>query len=208
MQSKINKKAIFIVIALIASLGVTLLAGGRALNLLSRASGGNFDSSTVSISQITANSATITFTTPNPATTIIDYGVNPTNLTLSSSDIDRTSHSIILNLLTPATTYYFTIKIGDSKYDNNGLPWTFTTSATLSGLPTPTKAAPLIRSATPTLTGAASISVVPTKPKSSATCSDVAKHMGSIKGSPNYDSTFDLNTDGVINSADMGLCSK
>ena len=32
-----------------------------------------------------------------------------------------------LTLLSPGTTYYFDIQVGDKKYDNGGIPWTFTT---------------------------------------------------------------------------------
>jgi len=55
-----------------------------------------------------------------------------------------------LTLLSPNTTYYFDIRVGDKKYDNGGVPWTFTTKSTeksiaptaeitkASGKPTPT----------------------------------------------------------------------
>jgi hypothetical protein len=46
-----------------------------------------------------------------------------------------------LTLLSPSTTYYFQIRIGDKKFDNGGVPWTFTTKAvekTVSPEPSPT----------------------------------------------------------------------
>ncbi|MFA5770077.1 MAG: hypothetical protein WC894_01115, partial [Patescibacteria group bacterium] len=49
------------------------------------------------------------------------------------------THTIDLTLLSPSTTYYFDIRVGDTKYDNGGVPWTFTTkSAETSVVSTPT----------------------------------------------------------------------
>lgn len=193
-ESKKNLKTIFIVVGLLISLGVMLALGNRIYNLLAKASGSPPEN--VEISQITTNSAMITFTTTSASSVLIEYGTNPTNLTLFANDTDTTSHKIVLSLLTPNTTYYFHIKIGDTTHDNSGVPWTFTTESNRASLPTPTLGVTKAPSLQP---GSTSSTVV---------CGDIAGRMGSRRGSPQYDSKYDLNSDGVVNSVDMSLCKK
>jgi hypothetical protein len=38
-------------------------------------------------------------------------------------------HSVTIELLAPATTYYFTVRIGDEIYNNGGEPWIFATKS-------------------------------------------------------------------------------
>jgi len=193
-QSSINTKTILIVLLLVVSLGVMILAGNRIYNLLAKAGGSAAEN--VQVSQVTTNTVTISFSTADPSSSLIEYGTNPTSLTLFANDTDATNHQIILSLLTPNTTYYFHIKIGENVYDNNGVPWSFTTASNNSLLPTLTLA--------PTL-GTTSGSGGRSGP---VTCSDVATRMGTRRGSSNYDVKYDLNGDGIINSLDMSLCGK
>lgn len=189
-----NKKAIFLIVGLLLTLGVILLGGSRVYNLLAKASGN--DPQNVQIVQVTANSATVAFTTVSSTQTLVEYGTNPTNLTLFASDtVSTTDHKIALSLLTPATTYYLHIKVGDKVYDNSGLPWTFTTI----GVQQPAVTSPTI-ALRPT-TAVASVSAA-TK------CSEIAKRIGAVRGAVNYDPKYDLNSDGIINSADLTLCYK
>src|SRR3989344_3797015 len=176
-QSSINTKTILIILLLVVSLGVMLLAGNRILSLLARAGGSPPEN--VQVSQVSTNTATISFTTADPSSSLIEYGTNPTSLTLFANDTDATSHQIILSLLTPNTTYYFHIKIGENVYDNSGVPWSFTTASNNSLLPTLTLAATVV----PTSAGGGAAGVV--------TCSDVATRMGAKRGSSNYDVKYD-----------------
>src|SRR3989344_5741120 len=176
-QSSINTKTILIILLLVVSLGVMLLAGNRILSLLARAGGSPPEN--VQVSQVTTNTATISFTTVDSASSLIEYGTNPTSLTLFANDTDATSHQIMLSLLTPNTTYYFHIKMGENVYDNSGVPWSFTTASNNSLLPTLTLAATIA----PTSAGGGAAGVV--------TCSDVATRMGAKRGSSNYDVKYD-----------------
>lgn len=95
----------------------------------------------VIISEITQNSATISWTTAVETQAVIEYGTSATALNFFAPEAQRSKkHQVDLTLLSPSTTYYFQIRIGDKKYDNGGVPWTFTTkSATAtSSLTTPT----------------------------------------------------------------------
>jgi hypothetical protein len=85
----------------------------------------------VTIADITQNSATVSWTTGVETQAVIEYGTSPTALNFFAPEATRTKeHKIELTLLSPATTYYFQIRINDKKYDNGGVPWTFTTKGT------------------------------------------------------------------------------
>ncbi len=195
------KKTILIIVGLLLALGVMLLAGSRVYNLLAKA-GGSSQPDNVQITQITANSAVVTFTTASSKQTLIEYGTDSANLTLFANDTETTDHKISLSLLTPNTSYFLHIKIDGKVYDNGGVPWTFTTSGTnLPTLKSPTTLPSLAATLVPKLSPASSSA-------QKISCGEVAKRIGSTKGSPNYDVKYDLNSDGIINSADMALCGK
>ncbi len=89
--------------------------------------------SDIATSDITGNSATITWTTDEISDGVVNYGEN-TALGSSESDAAMvTSHSITLTNLSESTAYYYEVKSTDasSNYtvdDNNGSYYTFTTT--------------------------------------------------------------------------------
>lgn len=90
----------------------------------------------VVISNISTNSVTISWTTNQETQGIIEYGTTPTALNFFAPEAQKTkNHSVDLTLLSPSTTYYFQIRIGDKKFDNGGVPWTFSTKAVEKTLP-------------------------------------------------------------------------
>ena len=88
----------------------------------------------VQATDIALTSATIIWTTDEPADSVVNYG-NTTALGLTASDASLvTSHSVSLGGLDPATTYYYEVQstdgAGNTASDNNGgLYYTFITSA-------------------------------------------------------------------------------
>jgi len=88
----------------------------------------------VATSNITSDSATITWDTDEASDSVVNYGEN-TALGSSESDAAMvTSHSITLTNLSESTAYYYEVKSTDasSNYtvdDNNGSYYTFTTAA-------------------------------------------------------------------------------
>jgi len=77
---------------------------------------------------VTSNSATVVFETEKPVSSLVSYGTSADNLSLFSTESQQTaSHSITLSYLAPNTTYYYTVKIAEKTYDNNGQPYSFTT---------------------------------------------------------------------------------
>ena len=82
----------------------------------------------VVISEVSENSAKISWTTGIETQGVVEYGTSPTSLNFFAPEAKKTKeHEVDLTLLTPKTTYYFQIRIGDKKFDNGGVPWTFTT---------------------------------------------------------------------------------
>ncbi len=82
----------------------------------------------VVISNIERNSVRINWTTGVDTQGVIEYGTSPTALNFFAPEAEKTkNHSVDLTLLSPSTTYYFVIRIGEKRYDNGGVPWTFTT---------------------------------------------------------------------------------
>jgi len=112
----------------------------------------DFEPKDVVISNIGQNSATITWTTGAETQGVIEYGTTPTALNFFAPESVQTkNHNVDLTLLSPSTTYYFQIRVNDKKYDNGGVPWTFTTKTvekTAIPSPSPTE----IPSPTPAIT--------------------------------------------------------
>lgn len=115
--------------------GFKILSGS-----LTRAS--DYEPRDVVISNIGQNSAKISWSTGIETQGVVEYGTSPTALNFFAPEPQKTkNHLVELTLLSPSTTYYFQIRIGDKKYDNGGVPWTFTTKSiekTQPSVPSPT----------------------------------------------------------------------
>mgnify|MGYP001035709701 CR=1 FL=1 len=146
--TKISSIVIGVVIAVILGL-MALNMGG----VFTRAS--DVEPRDVVISDISQNNAKISWATGIETQGVVEYGTTPTALNFFAPEASRTkNHLVELTLLSPQTTYYFQIRIGDKKYDNGGVPWTFTTKGAENQSPTqPTPTItlpPKIQSPTPT----------------------------------------------------------
>ena len=98
----------------------------------------------VVVSTIEKNSAKLSWATGVDTQAVVEYGTSPTALNFFAPEATKgKTHSLDLTLLSPSTTYYFDIRVGDKKYDNGGVPWTFTTKGAEKSVPTvsPTSAA-------------------------------------------------------------------
>lgn len=88
----------------------------------------DFEPRDVVVSNSSQNSAKISWSTGEETQAVVEYGTTPTTLNFFAPEASKMkNHSQDLTLLSPNTTYYFQIRIGDKKYDNGGVPWTFTT---------------------------------------------------------------------------------
>ena len=84
----------------------------------------------VVVSDITTNSVKINYATGIKTQGVVEYGVSPTALnSLAPESESGVNHEINLTLLSESTTYYFQINIAGKKYDNAGVPCTFSTKS-------------------------------------------------------------------------------
>lgn len=99
----------------------------------------DYEPTDVVVSNIEKNSVKISWTTGVETQAIVEYGTSPTALNFFAPEATREkNHSLDLTLLSPSTTYYFDIRVGDKKYDNGGVPWTFTTKGVEASVSAPT----------------------------------------------------------------------
>jgi hypothetical protein len=142
MNNPVVKKSLAIVIGLVIFVILVFAAfrifGTRAADL---------EPQDVVVSNIEKNSARLSWASGVDTQAVVEYGTSPTALNFFAPEATKgKSHSLDLTLLSPSTTYYFDIRVGDKKYDNGGVPWTFTTkgaekSVTTSPTPSPTTGA-------------------------------------------------------------------
>lgn len=175
------KKVLAIVIGVVLGIIVIFLAFTLAQNLLTRAT--NVKPQDVVISNVTQNSAKVTWTTDQETLSNIEYGTSATSLNFSAPETEKTkSHSVDLTLLSKNTTYYFQIAVGDQKYDNGGIPWTFTTKSDgevkTETVPIASPTAALTTTVAPTLPAAVSPTAATTGTCNFTNCEDMKANFG------------------------------
>jgi len=146
MNNQKTMKILAVFIGVLVFIGLMMLTfqliGTRAAD---------FEPRDVVVSNIDKNSVKVSWATGVDTQGVIEYGTTPTALNFFAPEASKEkNHSVDLTLLSPNTTYYFDIRIGDKKYDNGGVPWTFTTKNTQeSTVPEPTATKPVQATVTP-----------------------------------------------------------
>jgi len=139
MNNPTLKKVLAIVIGIILFIVLVYLGfkifGTRAAD---------YEPRDVVVSNIEKNSVKISWATGIDTQAVVEYGTSPTALNFFAPEAQKgKTHSVDLTLLSPSSTYYFQIRVGDQKYDNGGVPWTFTTKGTQESaqpvVPSPTQ---------------------------------------------------------------------
>ena len=139
---KVSAIVIGIVIFVVLVFGYFTIFGTRAAD---------FEPRDVIVSNIEKNSVRATWATGVDSQGVVEYGTTPTALNFFAPEATKTkTHSIDLTLLSPNTTYYFDVRVGDTKYDNGGVPWTFTTKGAETSVGTTPTIAPTQAVAQPT----------------------------------------------------------
>jgi len=159
----------------------------------------------VRVANISANSATISWQTAEPVVGQVEYGTTPGSFLLRATETSpTTNHNISLSPLLPETIYYFRIRVGEEIYDDNGAPYSFTTKEAVAKMPSPGVSptlplvSPTVVISRPTVTPTQNLSPV-ISPTEKYTLDDFQKVFGTSNAE------FDINKDGVVNSADWIL---
>lgn len=170
-------------------LGGLILGFGEARSFLSRAEGSCIPSS-VEETNLTANSIEITFSTEKVCLTEMSYGTSPESMLLRVPESTAAlNHRFKLSPLLPSTTYYYQV-VADGK--KTGSARSFLTQRT--GVPENIASRPT--------------SVPASLPTAIPSGSAAYKLDDFVKQYGTANSTFDIDKNGVVNSADWLLYQK
>lgn len=139
-MTKIKKYLPMIVGILIA---IPLAIGAFFLTQGAMTRAGSVAPTDILVTKITDSSATISWTTDKESTGVVEYGTSPSQMVFFAPEATaKSQHSVELTLLQSKTPYYFIIRIGDTVYNKDGIPYTFTTkgSSTTTGNNAPIRA--------------------------------------------------------------------
>lgn len=127
-------KTIGLIVFMLLVLGGVIFLGRGASTYLAKAS--SCQAQKVSATNVSENSAVITWQSEDISQGRVEYGTNASNLTFSAPEATSgKDHNVRLTLLTPNTVYYYLVTIGTNKCDSSGqvcttscVPWSFTTA--------------------------------------------------------------------------------
>lgn len=197
---KKNIKAIIVILILLLT-GVLSVFGLRAAKTyLSGAAGGTEPNGVRVLADST--SSTISWQTTKEAQGTVEYGTSPASLLLRALETKPvTTHRVVVSPLKAGTTYYFRIRVGDSVYDNNGIPYSFKTKVRAEGVETD--------EITSVLEPTTAVEVV--TPTSIPVRGEVIKVTECVKSDfkdkfGTKDARYDLDDNGVVNTRDWIKC--
>ncbi|MBU2592294.1 MAG: fibronectin type III domain-containing protein [Patescibacteria group bacterium] len=197
-----NIKKIIIILILVLA-GVLAVVGLNAARTYLGGAAGGSEPKSVRV-QADVKSATISWESDKESQGVIEYGTTPASLLLRALEASETaSHRVLLSPLKTNATYYFRIRVGETVYDNNGIPYSFKTKEDDSVSETGSSGG--------TDTGGAKVTQVPVQvvtPAAEAatgkiTKCDLAEFKKNFGGSnPKYD----LDDSGTVNTKDWIKC--
>ena len=223
-------KVLGLVVLLLLVLGGVIVLGKGASSYLAKAS--SCQAQKVSATNVSENSAVITWQSEDISQGRVEYGTNAMNLTFSAPEATSgKDHNVRLTLLTPNTVYYYLVTIGTNKCDSSGqvcttscVPWSFTTATAVQQekIQQPI-ASPTVSSATPS----ASVTTAAISPKKAATptleanvtqAQELSSFCMLVKanvGANSSDTTawekakkYDIDSNSVINGLDVVKCQQ
>lgn len=133
-QIRIASIVVGVIIVVLIAYGAFKLIGARATDVEPR---------DVVVSDISQNSVKVNWSTGQSSQGVVEYGTTATALNFFAPESEASlAHSVELTLLSPNTSYYFQIRIGDTVFTNGGVPWTFATTAEGEAQPASVSATP------------------------------------------------------------------
>lgn len=155
----------------------------------------------IRLEEVNPKSATISWTTSEPAYGFVSYGETMSLGNTVQTGERATVHTATVPNLTPGTTYYYKVGVDEEIFDNEGVPYSFTTpkdSGEAEETPQETtEGAPM-----PETTEATEAAQQPT-PSPETTSTKTEEDFKNAIGT--NDPEYDLNGDGVVNSVDVLL---
>ncbi|MFA9288313.1 MAG: fibronectin type III domain-containing protein [Weeksellaceae bacterium] len=125
----------------------------------------------LNIVPVDGQTATVSWNTGTDTLATVEYGTEPNPdsfVKFAFSDTPTTNHNLQIDKLTPGTTYYFRVRVGDNVYDNEGQLWSFTTPGGDTISPSPTPSIEISGEGEPEATAEGTIIPVPTTASPSA----------------------------------------
>jgi len=124
-----NNKGTLKIVSIIVGIAVFILLVVLTFNMVG-SQAADSEPRDVVVSNIEKNSTKLSWATGTDTQGVIEYGTSPTSLNFFAPEASKEkNHTLDLTLLSPSTTYYFDVRTGDKKYDNGGVPCTFTTKS-------------------------------------------------------------------------------
>ncbi len=198
-----NIKAIIVLIILVLGGALAVVGLKTAKTYLSGAAAGT-EPKGVRV-QAEDRSAVITWQTDKEAQGIVEYGTTPASLLLRALETQPTKvHRVTLSPLRAGTTYYFRIRVGETIYDNSGIPYSFKTKgeAEAGGKNNQLPAISPTVAVNPVPTGTGAITSTPANPGKVAQCvkSEFVDKFGT------NDARYDFDNNGTVNTRDWVKC--
>ncbi|MFH1601593.1 MAG: fibronectin type III domain-containing protein [Candidatus Shapirobacteria bacterium] len=191
-KPKKNLKTIIIVLLLFVAGIASVLGINKVKNYLGGAAA---DEEPKNV-QATAldTSATISWQTDKSVLGTVEYGTNQASMLLRAPEsAPSATHRIALSPLKSDTVYYYRIRIGETLYDNNGLPFSFRTKAA---------------AAAPTIAPIVSPTAAPTIASGSCELIQVCNQTDFEGEMGGTDCQYDFDENGIVNTRDWIECLK
>ena len=126
-------------LVMLIAVSITVVLSKNSFSFVSKATVGA-QPKNIQISNVTATSFTLSYTTDAAALGSLGYGNDPASATVTLDDRDIQSgkpaehqvHFFTVKNLSPSTTYYYLIQSGDQHVDDNGKPFQISTPASVS----------------------------------------------------------------------------
>jgi len=143
MRGAVNVKSIIVlvIILLVGVLGV--LGINTARTYMSSAAADTAPKNVLVKPLADGKGAVVSWASDKASMGVVEYGTTPASLLLRAVEAESVAdHRVTLTPLKPGANYYFRIRVGEEVFDNNGIPYSFKTLASVEPTVTPTVAVP------------------------------------------------------------------
>ncbi len=209
MKGKINLKTIIVFVILILVVILSVLGVKTVRTYMSGATAGIEPKNIQEVLSDDGKSATITWVSDKESMGTVYYGTNAASILVTSIESTQTTnHAVVLNNLRANTKYYFKLKIEESDFDNNGMPFSFTTKGSSDANTDTPERMPsrVMNNPSPEVSSPSGMVLSPTIALSPV--STTSSTTSPSSGAASCNKSTDYNNDGVTNTMDYLYCMK